>query len=548
MTPAPPLSCFNLRPPPDRRPSRPPPQALLSPPPRAVLTNAFGAPFDNAVATARTCYAPRLVTTAEVAKDERAREIRDRIARETYQAGHHTTLQHATFQFAIEHASRQLLWSFLHAHPFYNSEQVSQRYVEVKPGNALVPALPEPELGLYQRTLDSQQAAYRTLCELLFEPTEAEYFRLFPGRRGSRERWVPQIKKKAQEVARYVLPVATHAHLYHTVSGLTLHRYHRLSRSLELPVELGLLVDSMVAEVSAHDPLFFRDIEEPLALDATPEAGLLRDLGCGAGVGGERARVFNREFDASLGGLRSKLVDYKVRAEAVLADSVRATVGLTARDLPDAQAIARVLSPKENRLFAESLTLTTLSKSARALSHPHYTFRKKLSHTADSQDQRHRMVPGSRPVLAAQYAGGEPDAIVPELVARSPRAREIYQRVLRETFGAIDALIDAGVAAADALYLLPNAFPIRFEESGDLLHLHHKWTSRLCYTAQEEIWRASLEEVRQVREVHPLIGEQIMPPCTLRHQASVRPTCPEGPRYCGVPVWRLELAQYERLL
>src|SRR5256886_11214845 len=35
----------------------------------------------------------------------------------------------------------------------------------------------------------------------------------------------------------------------------------------------------------------------------------------------------------------------------------------------------------------------------RALQHANYTFAKKISHTADSQDQRHRMVPGSRPLL-----------------------------------------------------------------------------------------------------------------------------------------------------
>lgn len=521
---------------------------LLSPPPRAVLTNAFARPFDNAVATARTCYSSRVVTADDVAKDERARELRDRIARETYQAGHHTTLQHASFQFALENVSRQLLWAFLHAHPFYNSEQVSQRYVEVKPGNAIVPSLPERELARYRATIEAQGATYRELSEILLAPAEAEYFRLFPGRRKTREAWLGNVKKKAQEVARYVLPVATHAHLYHTVSGLTLHRYHRLSRSLELPVELSLLVEAMIAEVGKLDPLFFRDAEDPLPLEATPETRLLLELGCGRGVGGARARAFNREFDTRLGGRISRLVDYKIHAQEVLADSVRATVGLTSGELSDAEAIRRVLSPAANPLFAEALTLTTLAKSTRALSHPHYTFQKKLSHTADSQDQRHRMVPASRPVLAAQYAGGEPDAVWPELISRTPKAREVYERSLRHTFAAVDALLDAGVAAADALYLLPNAFPIRFEESGDLLHLHHKWTSRLCYTAQEEIWRASLEEVRQLREVHPLIGEHVMPPCTLRDQAGVRPTCPEGPRYCGVPVWRLPMERYERLI
>ena len=36
------------------------------------------------------------------------------------------------------------------------------------------------------------------------------------------------MEKRVYEAARCILPVATHAHLYHTVSGLTLLRYHRL--------------------------------------------------------------------------------------------------------------------------------------------------------------------------------------------------------------------------------------------------------------------------------------------------------------------------------
>ncbi len=528
------------------------PPAFLTPPPRATLTNTFVRAFDNSVAAARTCYAPRVISTEEVAKDDKARTVRDRIARETYTAGHHTTLQHAHFQFAIENVSRQLLWSFLHAHPFYNSEQVSQRYVEVRAGSALVPNLPPAQLAIYQRTLDRQFFGYHAISEILGPVVEEAYFELFPGRRKQREQWVGQIKKRAQEVARYLLPIATFAHLYHTVSGLTLHRYHRLSRSLDVGDEQRLLIDAMIEAVGAQDPLFFRDLEDPLPLEETPEFKILAHQNNGqgdtGGVGGERARAFAREFDAELGPWRSKLVDYKVHAEESLAQGVRSSLGLSRDLLSDDEAIARILSPAENKLFAQSLTLTTLSKSSRALGHPHYTFQKKLSHSADSQDQRHRMTPASRPVLSTQYAGGEPDAIVPDLIQSCPQALELYHQILGETFGAVDTLLDAGVAPALALYLLPNAFPVRFEESGDLLHLHHKWTSRLCYTAQEEIWRASVDEVKQVREVHPRIGKHLMPPCTLRAAAGVRPTCPEGKRFCGVPVWRLSLDEYRRVL
>ncbi|HET6343369.1 MAG TPA: FAD-dependent thymidylate synthase, partial [Myxococcota bacterium] len=180
--------------------------------------------------------------------------------------------------------------------------------------------------------------------------------------------------------------------------------------------------------------------------------------------------------------------------------------------------------------------------------HPHYTFQKKLSHSADSQDQRHRLTPGSRPILHTHYVGGAPDVVVPELMRQTPEAHSRFMETMEETWAAIDALLDDGVAPQLAMYLLPNAFPVRFEESGDLAALHHKWTSRLCYNAQDEIWEASIQEVQAVREVHPRIGRWLMPPCGLRRDAGVRPLCPEGKRFCGVPVWKLELSQYQRLI
>src|SRR6476660_572941 len=133
---------------------------FTSPLPKVKLTHGFIEPFDNAVATARTCYNSRVITAEDVRKDEKARALRDRIAQETYLAGHHTTLQHATFQFAIENVSRQAIWSFLHRHPFYNSEQVSQLYVEVKRGTVVIPALPEPQAQLYQAAVDRMMGAY----------------------------------------------------------------------------------------------------------------------------------------------------------------------------------------------------------------------------------------------------------------------------------------------------------------------------------------------------------------------------------------------------
>ena len=119
---------------------------------------------------------------------------------------------------------------------------------------------------------------------------------------------------------------------------------------------------------------------------------------------------------------------------------------------------------------------------------------------------------------------------------------------MEETWEAIGTLRSRGVPDEYAAYLLPNAVAIRFTESADLLNLHHKFAMRLCYNAQEEIWRASLDEALQIREVNPRIGPWLLPPCTLRHHAQVRPVCPEGERFCGVTVWKQEASDYGRAL
>ncbi len=519
------------------------PFSFSSPAPQIRLTQAFARPFENVVAAARTCYSSKGVIDEDQAS--RNPEKRDALARSIYDAGHHTTFQHASFQFAISNVSRHFLWTFLHSHPFYNSEQVSQRYVEVKAGNFAVPPLGTAARERFEKVARLQNEAYARLTTLLVPICRDRYFELFPGRlRGDGpQRFQGAVAKRAQEIARYVLPVATFAYLYHTVSGITLFRYRRLCESYDAPTEQRYVVDRMVAEVLALDPLYATVLEDPIPLEETPEFEAFHAMA-------ERPRstaVFRDEFDAALGGRISRLVDWKSNNEAVLASSVREVLGLATREMSDDDAIALCLDPAKNRLLGETLTLTTHGKISRAMFHPHYTFRKKLSHTADSQDQRHRMTPGSRPALPA-YLSDDPDYVVPMLIGDVPEAAALYRETMERTWEGIADLRAGGVPDEYAAYLLPNAVPIRFTESADLLNLHHKMAMRLCYNAQEEIWTASREEALQIREVNPRIGRWLLPPCSLRHAAGVRPVCPEGDRFCGDVVWKRDVAAFARKL
>jgi len=523
---------------------------FLSPAPEVRLVRRFERGFDNAVAAARTCYSGKgIVTPEEVAGDglepeaaaaRRAR--RDRLAIDIYGAGHHTTFQHVHFQFALSNVSRQLIWSFLHAHPFYNSEQVSQRYVTVREGSYAVPALEGEAARLYRATADRMVEDYAELSRRLEPVAGAAFFERFPARRHQPERWAKEIAKKAQEVARYLLPVATFAYLYHTVSAITLFRYRRLAALYDAPAEQTEVVERMVEEVLAADPDYANVLEDPLPLEATPEHERFVALARSGPAPG-----FRRRFDAALEGRVSRLADWKVAAEETVAESVREVLGASAAELSDDDALSALLDPARNRYFGESLNVTTHSKLARCLGHAHYTFRKRLSHTADSQDQRHRMTPASRPILAAQV-NGDPDVVEPALLARDEACRRFFHESTERAWQGMRDLAALGVGSETTHYLLPNAVAIRFTESADLLHLHHKHTMRLCLNAQEEIWRASLDEAEQIATVHPRLGRWLLPPCSQRSLAGVKPPCPEGSRYCGVPLWKQDLAEVRRAI
>ncbi|HZE89568.1 MAG TPA: FAD-dependent thymidylate synthase [Verrucomicrobiae bacterium] len=527
-------------------------RSFLSPEPNVRITNAFARPFDNAVATARTCYSAKGIVTEDdvsgppgldaAGRAEKA-SARDRLAQDIYKAGHHTTLQHAHFQFALSNVSRHFIWSFLHSHPFYNSEQVSQRYVAVKPGSYAVPPLPPDALAVYHDTVAAQNEAYAALTASLTPRVEREYFARFPARGRHPETWRKDIRKKAQESARYVLPVATFAYLYHTVSGLTLLRYYRTSGQFDTPLEQTIVLEKMVRELLAREPAYRAILEEPIPPEETIE---YRTFHATLPLNGERAR-FLREFDDDLGGRLSKLVDWPGRNEETLARSVREIFGLSRARMGDEEAIALALDPSRNTWLGETLNSTTHTKLSRALFHAHYTFRKRLSHTADSQNQRHRMTPGSRPILAAHFSG-EPDFLTPAVIEAEPEALGAYRAIMERSWEGIAKLRKLGVDDEMALYLLPNGAAVRFTESSDLLNLRHKMAMRLCYNAQEEIWRASLEETRQIAEVNPLIGRYLLPPCTLRKMAKSYPICPEGKRFCGERVWTFSLDRYARVI
>src|SRR5688500_16995471 len=140
-------------------------------------------PVALAIAAAWSCYGgrpakvenvlkligemPPGLTEAELAGRASKRDRALRLYADLFAAGHHTTLQHATFVFVLDNVSRLAIWSFFHAHPFYNSEQVSQRYREVTGETMVTPDHPPAELAIYIGAFRRAPFGIRSLTALL---------------------------------------------------------------------------------------------------------------------------------------------------------------------------------------------------------------------------------------------------------------------------------------------------------------------------------------------------------------------------------------------
>lgn len=492
------------------------------------LRNYFEKPYDDAIAAARTCYSSDVVESQAITEKQR-----DSIGPLTFNAGHHTVYQHATFEFSMENVSRHFIWSVLHSFPFYNSDQQSQRYVRLKEIRAFLPPIEGRALELYKTAIVESFETYQKLSKILKKDTLKIMSQIRHVDRHPIERLQKQVSKeadkKAIEIARYVLPIATYTALVYTCSGLVLHRLWRLMKGGDTPFEAQQIIGQMVSAVQKIDPDFFSKIGDP-PLDSQD---ILETQFVQKGPGA----VDHSAWDHDLRPYRlSKLMDYTKDAEKIIEQSIRLSIGHQASRYSSSELMGLALDPNQNPYRIEKTNLSSHSPVMRSLNHAYYTFLKRLSHSADSQNQRHRMTPGSRPMYQLMDTA-KSDYFVPMLIERNDEAQEIYDGFMKKIWNVKNQLLEMKVPREFAVYVLPNALNVRFMESGSLLHLIHKWTLRTCLNAQEEIFHASMEEIEQVTKVHPFLKEYVGPPCVIR-DGITSPRCTEGNRFCGIPVWR----------
>lgn len=438
-------------------------------------------PSNVAVSAARTCYFPGGIVTPEASADW-ARK--DDLLQGIFKGGHHTTLMHTHVTMLISGMSRHLIWRLLHAHPYYNSEQVSQRYAKMRIENFVYPEA--GERSVWEAYYQARFEDYERLIEVLLPDVEA----VVPKFRRKDSR------KKAQEMARYVLPGGMSAYLYHTVNVITLLRYIAVAKAMpECRTEAVRFAEILAGKLVEMDPSMAPLVAHAEAANPTFPAFDMAALKFRIGVERENVKVYDVVGDAAF--------DVNENYADVLRFS---------QMLPDRGVLGGFST---------------------------YT---RLSLSADAQNQRHRRSPAVRPALESIY---ERTYYVPPIIAKNAEALAIYTRAVDESYAFFEVQKEL-IGFGEAAYALANAHEIELVERDEFTSFHHKAQMRLCYNAQEEIFDIVYEQVQQLRAMEVPGAEALLPPCATRFALGIRPTCPEGDHFCGIKVWKLDFNDYKR--
>ena len=195
-------------------------------------------------------------------------------------------------------------------------------------------------------------------------------------------------------------------------------------------------------------------------------------------------------------------------------------------------------APVGGRELMESLTdekirkvLTTIMSSGHfsTLEHASYTFAVEgVSRALTHQLVRHRLASYNQQSQRYVKFKEEPPIVRPASVDINPEAAQAFDEAIDACWQAYDKLVQAGVPAEDARYILPNACETKIVVTMNIRELMHFFSNRCCTRAQWEIRELAWKMLELVRPTAPFIFRTAGPGC-------MRGACPEGKMCCGNP-------------
>lgn len=196
-----------------------------------------------------------------------------------------------------------------------------------------------------------------------------------------------------------------------------------------------------------------------------------------------------------------------------------------------ATEIGQNLNDKE---IARFVRMMVNSGHHSTLEHVSFTFAiEGISRACTHQLVRHRIASYSqqsqRYVKANDFV-----RIMPNTIKNKPEAKEKFDKLMEEITAVYGELLEMGIPAEDARFVLPNAAETKIVCTFNARSLLHFFEERCCNRAQWEIRAMANMMLAEVRKVAPVLFAKAGPTCqTARF-------CREGKKGCGLLAALLE--------
>lgn len=179
--------------------------------------------------------------------------------------------------------------------------------------------------------------------------------------------------------------------------------------------------------------------------------------------------------------------------------------------------------------------LSTIMESGHfsTLEHASFTFAVDgVSRALTHQLVRHRLASfNQQSQRYVKFKDGLP-YVKPESVANEPEADELFESIMDAVGAAYSRMLELGIPAEDARFILPNAVETKIVITMNARELLHFFEVRCCNRAQWEIRELAHRMLELVMPVAPFIFMDAGAPC-------VRTGCTEGKMSCKNPFPRI---------
>ncbi len=164
-----------------------------------------------------------------------------------------------------------------------------------------------------------------------------------------------------------------------------------------------------------------------------------------------------------------------------------------------------------------------------AIEHAVYTFAiEGISRACTHQLVRHRLASYNQQSQRYVKFTDNFEYITPPSIGDDAELNAVFGEAVKKAFQLYKQMLDRGIEAEDARYILPQAGETKIVVTMNARELLHFFTLRCCDRAQWEIRHLANEMLELAKETAPVLFEKAGPGC-------MRGPCPEGKMTCGDP-------------